>query len=58
MEDDGAGMAVDAGTGIGLANVRDRLDLLYPGDHAFEIVPRAGGGTRTLLSLPMANDDG
>jgi hypothetical protein len=58
VEDDGVGVAVDAGTGIGLANVRDRLGLLYPGDHAFEIVPRAGGGTRTMLSLPIANDDG
>ena len=56
VEDDGAGFAADAGTGIGLANVRNRLALLYPGDHAFEITARASGGTRIRLDLPAATD--
>lgn len=56
VEDDGAGFAADAGTGIGLANVRNRLALLYPGDHAFGIAPRATGGTRIRLDLPATLD--
>lgn len=56
VEDDGAGFAADAGTGIGLANVRNRLALLYPGDHTFELAPRTGGGTRIRLDLPATFD--
>lgn len=56
VEDDGAGFAADAGAGIGLANVRSRLELLYPADHAFAIAARAGGGTRIHLDLPASFD--
>ena len=42
--------------GTGLANVRSRLELLYPRDHAFTIGPRAGGGTRIEIDLPLQRD--
>ena len=56
VEDDGAGFAADASASVGIANVRGRLELLHPGDHAFEIGPRPGGGTRIRIELPVVAD--
>lgn len=53
VEDDGAGIAADFRPSVGLANVRGRLELMYPLDHRFEIGPRAAGGTRIELELPL-----
>lgn len=57
VEDEGCGMATDAGSGLGLANVRNRLDLLHAGDHAFTISTREGGGTRIEIDLPLRRND-
>ena len=54
VEDDGAGLTPGFAPGVGLANVKSRLALLYPGDHRFEIAPRPGGGTRVEIDLPLA----
>jgi LytS/YehU family sensor histidine kinase len=56
VEDDGAGFAPGFEAGVGLANVRGRLDLMYPRDHRFTIAPRAGGGTRVEIDLPLRRD--
>ncbi len=56
VEDDGVGVAADYDPGVGLDNVRRRLDLLYPGDHRFVIEPRAEGGTRIEIDLPLTTD--
>ncbi len=56
IEDDGAGLAPDSTAGVGLDNVRRRLDLLYPGDHHFLLVSRSGGGTRVEIDLPLSID--
>jgi LytS/YehU family sensor histidine kinase len=56
VEDDGAGLAAEFRSGTGLGNVRSRLDLLYPQDHAFRIASRPEGGTRIEIDLPLAVD--
>jgi two-component system LytT family sensor kinase len=53
IEDDGVGIDPAFTPGVGLANVRSRLDLLYPGRHRFVIAPRPGGGTRVEIELPL-----
>jgi len=53
--DDGAGVAAGShGNGIGLANIRARLQGLYgEDDHLFELVSVPGGGTRARIELPL-----
>ena len=54
VEDDGGGVASDFEPGTGIANVRGRLELLYPQDYVFSIGPRADGtGTRIVIELPL-----
>lgn len=57
VEDDGAGVAPQSAPGVGLANVKGRLDLTYPNAHRFAILPRAGGGTRVEIDLPLRRRD-
>ena len=42
-----------AGTGIGLTNVRARLDSLFPGQHRFTLT-ETGGGVLARIELPLA----
>ena len=53
VEDDGVGIAPDAAPGVGLANVRERLALLYGDRHRWSIGPRDGGGTVAEIVLPL-----
>ncbi|OZB60697.1 MAG: hypothetical protein B7X39_09205 [Lysobacterales bacterium 14-68-21] len=53
VEDDGVGFAADAQPGVGLANVRERLALLYPDRHRWQIGPGAQGGTIVDITLPL-----
>ena len=54
VADDGRGLAPDHVPGVGLQNVRDRLQLIHPGQHRFAIVPGAVAGTRIEIELPLA----
>jgi two-component system, LytTR family, sensor kinase len=63
VEDDGVGMAESRvrevgfpsrGAGIGMRNVRERLDVLYGNSARFEVFSRPGRGTRVTLEIPMA----
>jgi signal transduction histidine kinase len=59
VRDDGLGMpgAVLAdvyGRGVGLRNLRDRLERLYGPSHRPEITSSPGGGTQVCLRLPLA----
>jgi two-component system LytT family sensor kinase len=60
VEDDGVGIApgrahtsgVLQGTGIGMRNVRERLEVLYGDAALFEVMSRPGRGTRVTLAFP------
>ena len=41
-----------AGTGVGLANIRERLQLLYGNKATLAITENPGGGTRVVLAVP------
>jgi signal transduction histidine kinase len=41
-----------AGTGVGLANIRERLQLLYGNKASLTITENPGGGTRVVLAVP------
>ena len=48
----GFGRAATAGTGVGLANIRERLQLLYGAKASLTITQNPGGGTRVTLAVP------
>lgn len=54
--DDGAGLSstpVEGPTGLGLANVRQRLDQLYPDRSRLSLAAGPGGGTVATVRLPL-----
>jgi len=58
VRDDGAGLqrepaATVLGSGVGLRNVRERLQALYGGQAAFELRQAADGATEAELLLPI-----
>jgi vacuolar-type H+-ATPase subunit H len=48
----GFGRAATAGTGVGLANIRERLQLLYGAKASLAITENPGGGTITTVTVP------
>ncbi len=48
----GFGRAATAGTGVGLANIRERLQLLHGPKASLTITENPGGGTRVTLAVP------
>ena len=64
VEDDGVGIApggshtsgVLKGTGIGMKNVRERLEVLYGGAAQFDMTSRPGRGTKVTLTIPAILD--
>ncbi len=55
VEDDGRGLpnGTAPADGVGLANVRERLEQLYPGEHDFFLCERPGGGTIARITIPF-----
>ena len=53
VTDDGAGFTQDAGSGIGIANVRERLVALFKDGAIVSVEPRASGGVVSTLTLPI-----
>ena len=47
-----ASSGATAGTGVGLANIRERLQLLYGPKASLTITENPGGGTRVTLAVP------
>ncbi|HLY55377.1 MAG TPA: histidine kinase [Stellaceae bacterium] len=57
VEDDGEPAAAPAGGhGVGLRNVRERLDARFDGAAAFRSGQRPGGGFSVELTLPLARE--
>lgn len=56
VQDDGVGFNLHADDGVGLANVRERLRLLYGRRAQLVLEAPPGGGTRALIRLPYAPD--
>jgi sensor histidine kinase YesM len=54
----GFGRAATAGTGVGLANIRERLQLLYGARASLTILENPGGGTRVTLAVPYKPVEG
>ena len=58
VEDDGVGIpevepAAITGNGIGVSNVRERLQVLYNQDYKMAIESQPGCGTRILIEVPV-----
>ena len=54
VSDDGSGFNPGATPGIGLSNVRSRLEHMYGDKGTFTIAPRAEGGTLATVRIPFA----
>ncbi len=54
VTDDGAGFTHDAGSGIGIANVRERLAALFKDGASVSVEPQASGGVVATLMLPIS----
>jgi len=58
VEDDGVGISqapqtASEGKGIGVSNVRERLQVLYDDDYKMVIESQPGCGTRILIEIPV-----
>lgn len=54
VRDDGPGFQpTGSGSGIGLANIRQRLAQLYPGRAELQLKARPEGGIEAIISLPL-----
>jgi sensor histidine kinase YesM len=54
---DGAEFAASPSTGVGLANIRDRLSQAYGGAHRFETKKNERGGFSVILEIPYETGD-
>ena len=52
VDDDGPGLTPSNGDGVGLTNVRQRLEQLYAANQRLDLLPNAIGGVRVHIRLP------
>ncbi|HEY0856237.1 MAG TPA: histidine kinase, partial [Albitalea sp.] len=53
----GFGKAATAGTGIGLNNIRERLQLLYGNQASLTVAENPGGGTAVTITVPYTTSN-
>ena len=53
-----ASSGMTAGSGVGLANIRERLQLLYGAKASLTLTENPGGGTRVTLAVPYKPVEG
>jgi len=54
---EGAELVASPSTGVGLANIRDRLSQAYGGSHRFETRQNERGGFSVILEIPFETGD-
>ena len=54
LTDDGVGLAAEMGHGLGLANIAERLQLIYGPAARLRLFARMPRGTCAVVSIPMA----
>ena len=54
VQDDGIGLSGESGQGFGLANIHERLHLLYGERGALAVAASPQGGVEAVLSVPLA----
>ncbi len=54
----GFGRAATAGTGVGLANIRERLQILYGSRASLTVAENRPGGTRVTVTVPYKTIEG
>ena len=53
VADDGLGFRARSGTGVGLANIRARLETLFGGAGSLELAAGADAGVVASIRLPL-----
>ena len=53
VRDSGVGLSATPGAGEGLANVRTRLQLIYPGASGLSVDDVPGGGVEAAITIPF-----
>jgi len=54
---EGAALAASPSTGVGLANIRDRLTQAYSASHRFETTKNERGGFSVIVEIPFETGD-
>lgn len=54
VRDDGSGLSDQMGTGFGLANIHERLQLLYGERASLSVTSAQSGGVDALLAIPVS----
>ena len=54
---EGSEFAASQSTGVGLANIRDRLSQAYGGGHRFETRKNERGGFSVIIEIPYETGD-
>jgi sensor histidine kinase YesM len=52
VRDNGRGLVGEPGSGVGLSNIRERLQVLYGGAASVQLSAQASGGTLAQVEIP------